>query len=257
MLKNRKVIALIPARGGSKGIPGKNIYPLGGIPLVEWAARLGKESSWVDQTLVSTDDPGTYALAEKLGCATPDPRPAELAGDSSRTIDVVANLVDEGVIDRRDILLLLQPTSPLRTGEQLNGVCDRLLENWNTADAVVSVCEIDGPTPYKAQKIEKGYLQSLLGQDASVPRQSLPPTYIPNGAFYLIKVEALLDEGAFIPKRSLPFVMSSLSSINLDTPMDLLLLEAIVDKGWVVFDENRIHLSENTRESSVSPKGMK
>jgi CMP-N-acetylneuraminic acid synthetase len=234
MIRGKRVCAIIPARGGSKGIPLKNLYRLGGVTLVERALHLGKSCKSVDVVYVSTDDPETYAIAQANGCATPSLRPAVLATDSARTIDVIKDLADEGVLGPDDCVLLLQPTSPLRTTEDLNSVCALLDAKWDSADAVVSVSSIDGPHPYKAQIIGgDGYLQSVYARDSSVPRQSLPVTYFPNGAFYLGKIEVLVKENTFVPRRSLPFVMSQMASINLDGPLDLILLEAILCKGLV------------------------
>ncbi len=238
MIRNKSLIAVIPARGGSKGIPGKNLYKIAGLSLVERAIQLGKLCKRVDNVFVSTDDPEIYAIAQHWDSATPALRPDSLATDSARTVDVIANLVEEEVISLDDCLALLQPSSPLRSQTHMDAVCDLLESQWETADAVVSVCEIDGPHPYKSQIIKNGYLQSLLGTDSTVPRQSLPKTYIPNGAFYLVKVSALLEENTFIPSRSISYTMSSLESLNLDGPMDLLMLETIVDRGMVEFGEN-------------------
>jgi len=238
LIKNKDLVAVIPARSGSKGIPGKNLYKIAGVSLVERAIQVGKACERVDKVLVSTDHPEIHAIAQQYDSAAPSLRPNSLATDSARTVDVILNLVDENVIGSDDCVLLLQPSSPLRIKAHIEDVCDLMVAQWDKADAVISVCEIDGPTPYKAQIVEGGYLQSLLGCDSTVPRQSLPKTYIPNGAFYLVKVSALLEENTFTPSRSIPFMMSSVESLNLDSPMDLLMLEAVINKGMVEFGED-------------------
>ena len=245
MIRNKVLVAVIPARGGSKGIPGKNLYKVAGVSLVERAIVIAKTCESVDKVLVSTDHPDIYARAKQLESATPSLRPASLAIDSARTVDVISNLVSEGVIHSDDCVVLLQPSSPLRTLKHLEAVCDVMSSQWDKTDAVVSVCEIDGPTPYKAQVIKNGFLHSLLGQDSTVPRQSLPITYIPNGAFYLVKVSALLDENTFTPSRSLPYRMPAIESLNLDGPMDLLMLKAVIERGLVEFSENGLVVSIN------------
>lgn len=237
MIRGRRIRAIVPARGGSKSIPRKNLYRINGITLVERALRLAKASRWVDDVYVSTDDPETYAIAAQCGCATPALRPAHLSDDRARTIDVIRHLVAEGIVGTDDCVLLLQPTSPLRTLDELNAVCDQLAARWDTADAVVSVSKIEGPHPYKAQVVNDGYLRSLLARDAAVPRQSLPVTYLPNGAFYLGKYDVLASENTFMPRRSIPFIMSAERSINLDGPLDLVLLEALLEKGIVNADD--------------------
>jgi len=231
MIRGRRLCALVPARGGSKGIPRKNLHEIEGISLVERAVRLARRNPSVDRVLVSTEDEEITAIAVRLDAATPHPRPATLASDKARTIDVVRDLVVEKVLDEQDCLLLLQPTTPLRTLADLSAACSLLDSSWETADAVVSVCEVDGPHPHKMQVIRGGVLEALMGGDSSVPRQSLPVVYLPNGAIYLAKISVLLEENTFLPKRTRPWVMSALSSINLDHPLDLMLLDSVVSKG--------------------------
>jgi CMP-N,N'-diacetyllegionaminic acid synthase len=231
VIRGRRVCALIPARGGSKGIRRKNLYNLCGVSLIEHAIQLARSNTAIDVVYVSTDDPDAYAIASSHGAATPRPRPAELASDGARTIDVLKNLVAEGVMRADDCVLLLQPTTPLRTRAHLASVYALLDSKWEDADAVVSVSLIDGPHPYKAQIIRDGLLHSLVAHDASVPRQSLPRAYLPNGAFYFGKSDVLLAQQTFMPDRTLPFEMDAVSSINLDTPLDLLLLETVVEQG--------------------------
>lgn len=232
MIHEHRLCALVPARGGSKGILRKNLYELTGVSLVERSVRLARRCVQIDQVLVSTEDHEIMSLAAQMEAATPGPRPAELASDGARTIDVVRNLVDEKVLSKDDCIMLLQPTTPLRTLENLEAACDLLEEHWEDADAVISVCSVDGPHPYKAQAIREGLLEPLIrGQDSSVPRQSLPAAYLPNGALYLAKIHVLLEEDTFLPQRSLPLIMPAIASINLDGPLDLMLLEAVVSKG--------------------------
>lgn len=231
MIRGSRVCAVVPARGGSKGIPRKNLYELAGLSLVERSVRLARRCAVVDCVLVSTDDAETTAVAMRLDAATPRPRPAALATDSARSVDVIRNLVDESIVGENDCILLLQPTTPLRTLADIDAACVVLDKEWENADAVVSVCDVDGPHPFKVQVIRDGYLAGLMGHDAAVPRQSLPDAYLPNGALYLAKVKSLLDEDTFLPRRSLPYVMEAASSINLDGPLDLLLLEAVVANG--------------------------
>jgi CMP-N,N'-diacetyllegionaminic acid synthase len=243
MIRGRPLTAVVPARGGSKGIPQKNLYRVGCKSLIERAADLAKGCSLVDSVYVSTDDARMYALAKANGYATPVPRPPRLADDGARTVEVIRDLVETGVLPADGCLLLLQPTSPLRTSAELKAICQLLDENWADADMVVSVSAIDGPNPYKAQVVENGYLRPLLNMDAAVPRQSLPRAFLPNGAFYLGKTDVLLAQDSFMLARSLPFIMGSLQSVNLDGPMDLLLLEAVLAKGLFRLDDGATSLS--------------
>jgi len=231
MINNSKLIVVIPARGGSKGIKKKNLIEINGVSIVERAFRLARKNPFVDKIIISTDDSEIYALSKRLGVSTPKPRPYYLASDTAKTIDIIKNLVDEKSIYCDDCLLLMQPTTPFRTLEDLNNVINLIKKNWDKYDAVISINEIDGPHPFKAQIISDGKVEPLMKTETSVPRQSLPKVYIPNGAFYLIKVSVLMQENTFIPKMTLPYIMNNISSINLDSTLDLILLESIVERG--------------------------
>ena len=231
MINNSKLIAVIPARSGSKGIVKKNLIEIDGISIVERAFKLAKKNFNVDHVIISTDDADIYLLSKKLGGATPQPRAAKLASDSAKTIDVIIDLVENNIINVDDYLLLMQPTTPLRTSNDLNQVVKLMSENWQSCDAIVSVSKIDGPHPFKALEINEGRLKSLMSIETSVARQILPELYLPNGAFYLIKVFSLMGENTFIPTRTLPYVMDGLSSINLDNKLDLMLLETVIERG--------------------------
>lgn len=234
MLNGKKVFAIIPARGGSKGIPRKNLYRLGKYSLLEGAINLGKGCRYVDRVYVSTDDPEMWEISKKYGAHTRELRPAELATDTAKTIDVLNHLIPELSMDD-SYVLLLQPTSPLRTTEDANKVCG-LLEG-RLDQAVVSLTELTHPHPYKAQVLEGGYVRSLLGVESTVPRQTLPKVYVPNGAFYLTHVEAIVEQGTLMPERTLPYVMPPITSVNLDGPLDVVLLEALLAKGMVRIDD--------------------
>ena len=234
MLNEKKVFAIIPARGGSKGIPRKNLYRLGKQSLLERAIHLGKGCRYVDHVYVSTDDLEMWEISKKYGVHTHELRPPELATDAAKTIDVIKHLIPELGMDD-SYVLLLQPTSPLRTTEDADQVC-RLLEGQLDL-AVVSLTELTHPHPYKVQVLENGYVRSLLGVESTVPRQSLPKVYVPNGAFYFTHVEVILAKNTLMPERTIPYVMPPITSINLDGPLDLMLLEALIEKGMVRLDD--------------------
>lgn len=226
MIRNEPLTAIIPARGGSKGVPRKNLYRIAGETLVERAIRLARDSGRVDRVLVSTDDPEIFELARALDATPPSLRPAALATDQARTIDAVEHLIEDAAV-ADGYLLLLQPTSPLRTADDLRELCERL-EADPDADAIVSVVRHDAPHPHKIMQIKGGYLESFLGTQASVPRQSLPTVYALNGAFYLAPRRIVVEQRTFMPKRTLAFEMPPERSVNLDGPLDLLLLEALL-----------------------------
>ena len=236
MLNQKKVYAIVPVRGGSKGIPRKNLYRLGKDTLLERTIKQGKLCKYVDQVVVSTDDPEMYEITKKYNVNAPTLRPAHLATDTAKTVDVVLHLIQELNIGDAYILLL-QTTSPLRTLEDLNNLFKVFEANLDRADAIVSLAEHDDPHPNKIQKIEDGYVTSYLGVESMVPRQSLPKVYRLNGAFYLTHSDILIPKRTFMPERTLPFVMPRERSVNLDSKMDLYLMEMLIEKGIVIIEE--------------------
>ena len=235
MLKGRPLTAIIPVRGGSKGIPGKNMYLLGGMSLLERTIRLALGCPRIDRTLVSTDAPDMHAVAERFGVAAPGLRPAHLATASAGSADVVAHLVESAGIPAGWILLL-QVTTPLRTRADLEGLLDTC-ERTEPVEAMVSLCPYEGPHPQKMQVIADGRVASYLGGESGRPRQELPDLYALNGAFYLIDRDLLLRDRKFIPAGTVPFVMPVERSANLDTPLDLQILEAMLETGrWRLED---------------------
>jgi CMP-N-acetylneuraminic acid synthetase len=234
MIRGEPLTAIVPARSGSKGIPGKNLREIGGLSLLGRAIRLGKASPWVDRVIVSTDDPKMHAIAQRLGAASPTLRPSPLATDEAKAIDVVAHVIKECAIDS-GFLLLLQPTSPLRTLADLDALC-RAFEG-SDADATVSVVKHEEPRPEKLQKIEDGWLRPYMGQGFEGPRQSLPQPYALNGAFYLIGRDTLLAQRKFLTAKTLAHIMPPERSHNLDSTTDWLVLEAMVQAGhWRLED---------------------
>lgn len=232
MFKGKPVLAIIPARSGSKGIPGKNLYRLNDEPLLERTIKFAKLIPQVDRVVVSTDDPEMHDIACRHGVNAPTLRPTELASDDARTLDVVLNLLSQMNIEDH-FILLLQTTAPLRTLADAKNLFDTLGKGPDNAQAVVSLTKHQEPHPNKLQKLENGFVQSFLGTESGVPRQQLPEVYRPNGAFYLIHQDVLQTDKTFLPSETVPYIMPEECSINLDTPMDLILLEALLEKGHV------------------------
>ena len=228
MIRGGQLTAIIPARKGSKGIPGKNLYTIQGETLVERAIGLAQRSKLVDRVLVTTDDPLIFEIARKLNAAPPSLRPAELASDTARTIDAVHHVIKDAQI-LSGYILLLQVTTPLRTDDDLER-CLEMFENDLDADAIVSVVEHNSPHPEKIMKMDGKYLTTYIGNNPSVPRQTLPKVYALNGAFYLTSLEIIKSQATFLPRKSISFKMPPERSINLDDPLDMLLLEAILAK---------------------------
>lgn len=226
MIRGEKLTAVIPVRSGSTGIPGKNLLKIEGETLIERTIKKAQKSSYVDQVWVTTDDPEMYKIADKFGAAPPNLRPAVLATAEAKTIDAVKHLLKDTDTDS-GYIVLLQVTTPLWTVQDLDNLCKEFEDNKG-ANAAVSVVKHDAPHPNKVMKIDKGWLQSYLGNNVSVPRQSLPEVYALNGAFYLLSISKLKKDGKFVPDRSMPFVMPAERSVNLDGPLDLALLKGLL-----------------------------
>ena len=235
MVRGRPVTAIIPVRGGSRRIPGKNIKKIGKYNLLERAIKLALSTPRVDRTLVTTDDPEMHACAQALGVASPGPRPAHLASDSASSVDVVEHLIGDADIEE-GYVLLLQASSPLRTIKDLNTLLDAF-ETADAADAIVSLCDHIGAHPEKLQKIDDGRVSSYLGVDSHRPTQNLTQVFALNGAFYLVDRDVFLRERSFIPERTIAYQMPAERSVNLDTPTDWQIMQAMISNGSWTFEE--------------------
>lgn len=221
------VVALIPARGGSKGIPRKNIAPLAGRPLIAWTITAALASGRLQRVIVSTDDEEIAHVAREHGAEVPFLRPPELAGDESTAVDVALHALDALGTPGPDALLLLQPTSPLRSATD---ICDAIdLAEQSQADAVIGICEAT-PHPYLARSLDA---DGKLRNFSTVPpqltrRQDYPPAYVLNGAIYLNRCASLRATRSFEPPGALGFIMPPERSIDIDAPLDLQIAESLL-----------------------------
>ncbi len=236
MLRGKQVTVIIPARGGSKGIPRKNLYFFGKYSLLERSIQIALKSIFVDKVFVSTDDIEMYKIALKYNVNTKNLRKEELSSDSASTIDVIKDVMNEQDISK-GFILLLQVTSPTRTLKNL----EEFFINYQNADKIydssVSLVELDSPHPDKVQIIKEGKVLSYLGKESMVSRQSLPKVYALNGAFYLSAISSFAKNNSFFSKNTLPFIMNYLDSFNLDNLSDIYTLEALVNKGLIKIEE--------------------
>lgn len=238
MIRGASLTAIIPVRGGSKGIPGKNLMRIGGEDtLLERSIKLARASRYVDRVLVTTDHPEMQAIAEAYSVAAPAVRPAHLAADDAKTVDVVLDLMETAPIES-GYVLLVQVTSPLRTLADLDSMCATFDEGDADAEAIVTLVRFDAPHPDKIQKIENGRVLSYLGKESMVARQSLPQVFALNGAFYLTHRDVLQERRTFMPMATtLPYIMPEERSLNLDGPRDVVQLEALIERGLVAMEE--------------------
>jgi N-acylneuraminate cytidylyltransferase len=213
----KNVLALIPARGGSKGLPRKNILPVGGQPLIAWTINAAKNSNVIDKLVLSSEDHEIIEIAKSWGCEVPFKRPNELAGDEAKSIDVVLHALQE--LPGYEYLILLQPTSPLRLASDIDAAFSLMFERGATS--CVSVCEAS-QSPYLMYKLqENDGLTSLLNPIFDIDRrQDLPPVYTLNGAIYIARVDQFLISKSFINQNTVAYKMPIERSIDIDRPED-------------------------------------
>lgn len=217
MIGQRKVLALIPARGDSKGLPGKNIRPVGSRPLLAWSVEAARASRSIDRLILSSEDEAIMAAARACGCEVPFRRPEVLSSDTATTIDVVIHALD--ALPGYDLIVLLQPTSPLRTAADIDAACDLLAASG--APACVSVSPVE-QNPYWMYRL--GDDQSLVpvveNPSNATRRQDLPPAYVVNGAVYVANSAWLRESRSFITRETMGYVMPVERSIDIDTLED-------------------------------------
>jgi CMP-N-acetylneuraminic acid synthetase len=226
--KNKSFLAIIPARGGSKRLPRKNILDLNGKPLIAWSIESGLKSEYIDKVVVSSDDTEILAVPRKYNVETLV-RPDELASDTATTFDAIKHTIDN--MEQYDYIVLLQPTSPLRDEKHIDDAIE-LLESKN-ADAVVSVCEMDHSPLWSNTLDESLSMQGFLRDEVLNKRsQDLEKYYRPNGAIYICKIGRLLEEKSFFLKENIyGFKMDRESSIDIDNEADFHLADLTIKKS--------------------------
>jgi len=239
VINNKKVLAVIPARGGSKRLSRKNIENLFGRPLIGWAIDAANESKYIDRVIVSTEDKEIVNIAKSSGADIPFLRPNELAGDDITMVDVILHLLStlEKKDERYDYVVLLQPTSPLRTARHIDEAFRELVEaNQN---AIVSVCEAEHHPLWCNTLPEDKSMTSFLSKEIhNLRSQDLPKYYQLNGAIYICDTTLLKNEKTFLPSEGcIAFIMSQEDSIDIDTQNDF-------NRAHLLFDKNIIEKSK-------------
>jgi len=224
------VVAVVVARGGSKGLPKKNVLPLVGKPLIAWTISKALQSKSFNRIIVSTDDEEIAHIAQKWGAEVPFMRPPELAQDDSSVVAVIEQALhwlEENERQLPNYVMLLQPTSPLRTAADIKEAID--IAQRHNAVAVVSV-SLAKQHPYISKRIlDDGTLTDYVPNDMTdLRRQVLPPAYALNGAIYLSRSKSLLDLRTFWPEGTYAHIMPAERSIDIDTPWDFHLAELIL-----------------------------
>jgi CMP-N,N'-diacetyllegionaminic acid synthase len=220
-----KAVAIIPARGGSKGLPRKNIRIVGGKPLIGWTIDAARACEKIDRVIVSSDDDEILAVAESFGAKTLK-RPDDLSTDTARPESVfehaLQSIPQEGL---PEFAVYLQPTSPLRSSQHISDAFN-VLER-SAADALISVYETDKKVLKSFILDTEDHLRGVLNNQAPfMNRQLLPGVYMPNGAIYIVRAKDFLKTRSYLPQNTVPYVMPESLSIDVDSIDDLARIEA-------------------------------
>jgi N-acylneuraminate cytidylyltransferase/CMP-N,N'-diacetyllegionaminic acid synthase len=226
------VFGVIPARGGSKGLPGKNLSRLGALSLIGHAIASAREARRLTRFVVSTDNPEIAAEAARHGADPPFRRPADLASDHAGMVPVLQHAVrwleaEAGI--RPDLVVTLQPTSPFRTGETIDRTIDKVIETG--ADSAQTLCEASYH-PFFMKTLQGDRTVALFADGKKyVRRQDAPLVYQPSGAVYVTRYQVLVDEGQVLGHDNRGVVMPFEASVNIDTEWDFLLAELLLARG--------------------------
>jgi CMP-N,N'-diacetyllegionaminic acid synthase len=231
MYKDKTFLAIIPARGGSKRLPRKNVLYLAGKPLIAWTIEAGLNSKYIDKVIVTSDDDAILDISKQF-CAETIKRPAELASDTATTFDAIKHAIDN--TEAYDYIVLLQPTSPLRNADHIDEAIELLMEKG--ADAVVSVCEMDHSPLWSNTLPDDKSMNGFLRDDVLNKRsQDLEKYYRINGAIYICKTDKLLKEKSFFLKENIfAYTMDRKSSVDIDEEMDFEMANILIDKSFIL-----------------------
>ena len=231
MISNRSAIAIIPARGGSQGLPGKNIRELCGKPLIAWTIETARKSRHVDEVMVTTDSEEIAAIARQYGAAVPFLRPAELATSTAPTIAAVEHALDH-YRDRQqrqfDYTVLLEPTSPLREDDDIDRMLAALDAQASQFDSIVSVGQV-AEHPAIVKRFGGGAVTPFCPDLAhTTRRQDNEPAWFPYGVAYIVKTASLLEERTFYTRRCMGFAIQRHQNYEIDDLYDFVCVEAVM-----------------------------
>lgn len=221
MYKQNRILAIIPARGGSKGIPKKNIIDLFGKSLLYYSVKSAKESKYIDKVIISTDDDEIAEIGKKLGADVPFLRPEEISGDKAKSIDAFIHAIKEleKLEEKYDYILLLQNTSPLRQSWHIDEAIEKLIESGERS--LVAVSEVTEHPCIMRTLNEKNETFNLLNMSGDMRRQDFSPIYLVNGAIYIQKNDEYLNLDTNLNGGKLAYVMAREYSVDIDEYLDL------------------------------------
>ena len=228
MIAGKTVLAIIPARGGSKGIPRKNIRLLAGKPLIAWTIDEAKKSKYIDRLILSSEDEEIIEVARKYGCEVPFKRPVELAQDDTPGIEPVIHAINT-LEEKYDYVVLLQPTSPLRTVEDIDGCIQHCIVKG--IPACVSVTEAHQNPCWMYRLDDDMRLNSFVQDGVKINRrQDLPKVYVLNGAIYMAETVFINENKSFLTEETAGYIMSGENSVDIDTEMDFAYCEWLINR---------------------------
>jgi CMP-N,N'-diacetyllegionaminic acid synthase len=225
MFEGKKILGVIPARGGSKGVPGKNIRNLCGKPLIAWTIEAARKSKYLDSFILSSDDEKIIAIAKEWGCPAPFVRPPELARDDTSSVDVVLHAINH--LSGYDYVVMLQPTSPFRLPEDIDECISMCISK--NADSCVSLTEPEKSPYWMYSMNPDGRMTPVLANENKLffRRQNLPAVNVLNGAVYVALCSSLAEKKQFIDSSTLGYLMPKERSVDIDTELDFRICELI------------------------------
>ena len=235
--KNKSFLAVIPARGGSKGLPGKNIKNLCGKPLIAWSIDSARKSEYLDEVMVTTDCNEILKIANKYGANTPFLRPGLISTDTATTYDVIQHTINfyKSSLEREfDYIVLLEPTSPLRTAQDIDASIESLLSS-STAKSIVGIGKTEDQNPeFLVSKNKNGFISGYKNKNMKVlRRQDISDVYFFEGSIYVSDVETYLERKTFYHQDTLGFEFPKFKSLEMDDMDDYIMIEAIMKhKGY-------------------------
>lgn len=226
------MLAIIPARGGSKGVPRKNIKEIGGKPLIYYTIEAALNSKHIDRIIVSTDDEEIAEIAKSFGAEVPFLRPPEMATDTARAIDAYLYTVErlnEGIEQGIDDFVVLLPTAPLRSAQDIDNAVD-IFRN-NNASSVISVVQAEHPPTWYKKISDAGVLEDLFEEsNNALNRQEAEMTFLPNGAIYIFNYNSLKNTKNYYNEKTYAYIMSRINSVDIDTDLDFMFAELLINQ---------------------------
>lgn len=231
MYKSKTFLAIIPARGGSKGLPGKNIKELCNKPLIVWSIEAGLNSSYIDEVMVSTDSKNIAKISNKYGASVPFLRPANLASDTATSFDAIKHTIDyyQNVLKKKyDYIVLLEPTSPLRKASDIDKAIEQLMNS--NADSIVGICKTEDQNPaFLVNKDAQNFISGYENKEIKIlRRQDIKDVYFFEGTIYISKTEILLDKKTFYHENTIGYIVPKFKSLEIDDIDDFIMVEAIM-----------------------------